>query len=135
MVYAFVAIGAAVLIAVVAQIQLGRRRDSALRGQVMADPVQEIISVDVKPKVQFGNWGKTLAAMQLQLRVHSFSIILNPKIPFGSALGSEWHFVWASSGLTDIHHQGHSPGKDVQNGDHGEEEAPSPPVVHTGVQG
>jgi hypothetical protein len=43
--------------------------------------------------------------------------------------------VWASSGLTDIHHQGHSPGKDVQNGDHGEEEAPSPPVVHAGVQG
>jgi len=24
---------------------------------------------------------------------------------------------WASSGLTDIHHQGHSPRKDVQNGD------------------
>ena len=42
---------------------------------------------------------------------------------------------WASSGLTDIHHQGHSPGKDVQNGDHGEEEAPSPSVVHSGVQG
>ena len=33
--------------------------------------------------------------------------------------------LWASSGLTDIHHQGHSPGKDVQNGDHGEEEAAS----------
>jgi hypothetical protein len=32
---------------------------------------------------------------------------------------------WASSGLTDIHHQGHRPGKDVQNGDHGTEEAPS----------
>jgi hypothetical protein len=32
---------------------------------------------------------------------------------------------WAFSGLTDIHHQGHSPGKDVQNGDHGTEEAPS----------
>jgi len=30
---------------------------------------------------------------------------------------------WASSGLTDIHHQGHGPGKDVQNGDHGTEEA------------
>jgi len=30
--------------------------------------------------------------------------------------------VWASSGLTDIHHQGHGPGKDVQNGDHGTEE-------------
>jgi hypothetical protein len=27
--------------------------------------------------------------------------------------------------LTDIHHQGHGPGKDVQNGDHGTEEAPS----------
>ena len=25
--------------------------------------------------------------------------------------------IWASTGLTDIHHQGHSPGKDVQNGD------------------
>ena len=33
--------------------------------------------------------------------------------------------VWASSGLTDIQHQGHGPGKDVQNGDHGEEEAAS----------
>ncbi len=42
---------------------------------------------------------------------------------------------WASTGLTDIHHQGHSPGKDVQNGDHGTEEAPSPPVVQAGVQG
>jgi WD40 repeat protein len=42
---------------------------------------------------------------------------------------------WASSGLTDIHHQGHSPGKDVQNGDHGTEEAPSSSVVHPGVQG
>jgi hypothetical protein len=27
--------------------------------------------------------------------------------------------------LTDIHHQGHRPGKDVQNGNHGTEEAPS----------
>jgi 3-oxoacyl-[acyl-carrier-protein] synthase-3 len=33
--------------------------------------------------------------------------------------------LWASSGLTDIHHQGHRPGKDVQNGDRGAEEAPS----------
>src|SRR5664280_2599652 len=44
-------------------------------------------------------------------------------------------WVWASSGLTDIHHQGHSPGKDVQNGDYGTEEAPSSSVVHPGVQG
>ena len=43
--------------------------------------------------------------------------------------------IWASSGLTDIHHQGHSPGKDVQNGDYGTEEAPSSSVVHPGVQG
>jgi hypothetical protein len=43
--------------------------------------------------------------------------------------------MWASSGLTDIHHQGHSPGKDVQNGDHGTEEDPSSSVVHPGVQG
>ena len=42
---------------------------------------------------------------------------------------------WASSGLTDIHHQGHRPGKDVHNGDHGAEEAPYPTVVHSGVQG
>jgi hypothetical protein len=42
---------------------------------------------------------------------------------------------WASTGLTDIHHQGQGPGKDVQNGDHGTEEAPSPSVVHPGVQG
>ena len=42
---------------------------------------------------------------------------------------------WASSGLTDIQHQGQSPGKDVQYGDHGAEEAPSPSVVHLGVQG
>ena len=44
-------------------------------------------------------------------------------------------WLWASSGLTDIHHQGHSPGKDVQNGDHGTEEAPSSALVHPGVQG
>ena len=31
--------------------------------------------------------------------------------------------LWASTGLTDIHHQGQGPRKDVQNGDHGEEEA------------
>ena len=31
--------------------------------------------------------------------------------------------MWAFSGLTDIHHQGYRPGKDVQNGDHGTEEA------------
>src|ERR1017187_8741469 len=37
---------------------------------------------------------------------------------------------WASSGLTDIHHQGHSPGMDVQHGDHGEKEPPHSPVVH-----
>ncbi len=43
--------------------------------------------------------------------------------------------VWASTGLTDIQHQGHSPGKDVHNGDHGEEEAASAPLVHSGVQG
>src|ERR1035437_3448473 len=43
--------------------------------------------------------------------------------------------VWASSGLTDIHHQGHRPGKDVHNGDHGAEEAPYTTVVHSGVQG
>jgi len=42
---------------------------------------------------------------------------------------------WASFGLTDIHHQGHRPGKDVHNGDHGAEEAPYPTVVHSGVQG
>src|SRR5665213_3029563 len=40
------------------------------------------------------------------------------------------HGVWASSGLTDIHHQGHSPGKDVRNGDHRTEEAPSSSVIH-----
>ena len=49
---------------------------------------------------------------------------------------SEAHrHAWASSGLTDIHHQGHRPGKDVHNGDHGAEEAPYPTVVHSGVQG
>ena len=42
--------------------------------------------------------------------------------------------TWASTGLTDIHHQGHSPRKDVQNGDHGEAEAASAALVHSGVQ-
>ena len=42
--------------------------------------------------------------------------------------------LWASSALTDIHHERHSPRKDVHNGDHGKEEAPSPSVVHSGVQ-
>ena len=48
---------------------------------------------------------------------------------------AEFEEVWASSGLTDIHHQGQSPRKDVQNGDHGEEEAASTSLVHAGVQG
>jgi predicted RecB family nuclease len=43
----------------------------------------------------------------------------------GQAMVRYAEAVWASSGLTDIHHQGHRPGKDVQNGDHGTEEAPS----------
>ena len=44
--------------------------------------------------------------------------------------------TWASSGLTDIHHQGFCPGrKDVHHGDHGAEAAAAPPVVHAGVQG
>jgi SAM-dependent methyltransferase len=44
-------------------------------------------------------------------------------------------FIWASSGLTDIQHQGHGPGKDVHNGDHGEAEAASAALVPSGVQG
>ena len=43
--------------------------------------------------------------------------------------------VPAPSGSTDIPHQGHSPGKDVQNGDHGAEQGRSPSVVLPGVQG
>jgi hypothetical protein len=43
--------------------------------------------------------------------------------------------AWPSSALTDIQHQGQGPGKDVHYGDHGTEEAPSPSVVHPGVQG
>lgn len=31
---------------------------------------------------------------------------------------------WSSPGLTDNHHQGRSPGKDVHNGGRGTEEAP-----------
>ncbi len=46
---------------------------------------------------------------------------------------AEWA-QWVSSAVTDIHHQGHRPGKDVQNGNHGTEEAPSSSVVHPGVQ-
>ena len=41
---------------------------------------------------------------------------------------------WASTGLTDMHQEGHGPRKYVQNGDHGKEDAPSPSVVHTAVQ-
>jgi hypothetical protein len=43
--------------------------------------------------------------------------------------------VPASSSLTDIGHQGQSPGEAVQNGDHGTEEDRSPSVVQPGVQG
>jgi transposase len=32
--------------------------------------------------------------------------------------------------LTDIHHQGRCPGKDVHHGDHGTQEASRAPVVH-----
>jgi len=42
---------------------------------------------------------------------------------------------WGWPGLTDIHRVGRGPGKDVQNGARGEEEASSSPVVHVGVQG
>ena len=38
-------------------------------------------------------------------------------------------------GLTDIHHEGRSPGEDARHGDRGEEKAPSPPFVHPRVQG
>ena len=41
---------------------------------------------------------------------------------------------WVSSVLTDIQDQGPSPGKDVQNGDHGEEETATASIVHSGVQ-
>lgn len=37
---------------------------------------------------------------------------------------------WGWHGLTDIHQVGRGPGKDVQNGDRGVEEAPSPSFVH-----
>ena len=40
-----------------------------------------------------------------------------------------------AAGLTDIHHQGHSPIDDVQYGDQGEEEAASAWLVHYGVSG
>ena len=58
-----------------------------------------------------------------------FDLLLSRSDP-----GEHW-FHWASTGLTDIHHQGQGPGKDVQNGDHGEEEAASASLVHSGVQG
>jgi hypothetical protein len=44
-------------------------------------------------------------------------------------------YNWRSSGLTDIHQVGRSPGKDVQNGDRGAEEASPAQVVHARVQG
>jgi hypothetical protein len=59
----------------------------------------------------------------------------NPTAQTWVEQGFALHEGWASSGLTDIHHQGLRPGrKDVHHGDHGAEAA-SPPVVHAGVQG
>ena len=49
--------------------------------------------------------------------------------------GSHTAVAWACPGLTDIHHQARSAGKDAHYGDRGEEEAPAPSFVHTGVQG
>src|SRR5271170_236759 len=42
---------------------------------------------------------------------------------------------WAWPALTDIHHQGFSPGRMSDYGEHGEEEVPAAPLVHAGVQG
>ena len=42
---------------------------------------------------------------------------------------------WGWHGVTDIHQVGRDPRKDAHDGDCGEKEAPSPPVVHSGVQG
>src|SRR5581483_11734145 len=44
------------------------------------------------------------------------------------------HPPWTWPALTDIHHQGFTPGRMSDHGEHGEE-APAPPCVHPGVQG
>src|SRR5271157_3038229 len=58
--------------------------------------------------------------------------VVEEQTRWGFAYGT---LLWASPGLTDIHHQVHSTREDAHHGHHGEEEAPSPPVVHPGVQG
>src|ERR1035437_760319 len=73
---------------------------------------------------------REVANARLESGLRAFTIDVNYTDDFGINAN-----LWASSGLTDIHHQGHRPGKDVHNGDHGAEEAPYPTVVHSGVQG
>jgi len=71
-----------------------------------------------------------------EIAVHPMANMKPPSIPEAPVpVFSQEELAWASSGLTDIQHQGQRPGKDVHYGDHGTEEAPSPSVVHPGVQG
>jgi hypothetical protein len=88
-----VVIGAAALIAAMFRIQVVRRRAAPVRQAVASDPVNLVIPVHVKPKVQFGLWGKTLALMRLQVRGHSLSLVLGANEKLGSILGSEWHLL------------------------------------------
>jgi hypothetical protein len=48
---------------------------------------------------------------------------------------TQWVNSVGLTGLTDIHRVGRGPGKGVQNGDRGNDEAPSSSVLHAGVQG
>ena len=54
-----------------------------------------------------------------------------PQLQWPAAIGQGWSFHPPGAGrlvvYTDGHQVGRSPRKDVQNGDRGEEEAPSPP--------
>jgi hypothetical protein len=89
--------------------------------------------------VQAANEGGTeqeIARAMIEVQSYFKWLRWNPVCALqGEALPPHTDPPWASSTLTDIHHQGHSPGEDVHHGDHGTEEAPSPSVVHPGVQG
>lgn len=67
-------------------------------------------------------------------RAGTSSLSLDQSYRGGYQEGEAYAGRWASTGLMDIHHQGNSSRKDVQNGNHGGEEAVSASVVPSGVQ-
>jgi ATP-dependent exoDNAse (exonuclease V) alpha subunit len=107
--------------------------DDEIHGNVVADdrgPDEIILSAAARrPDMAFAAWDDPNVLdrqLRAELAEHEHALAAGPP---------DRSHDWACCGLTDIHDQGRSPGKDVHHGDHGEEEAAAPSFVHQGVQG